>query len=286
MATTSKGFYYPISSDSPDIPTHIQTLATGVDTYFDNKANLASPALTGTPTAPTAAADTNTTQIATTAYVIGQGYAKLASPTLTTPRLANSTTTATSGLLDYNGDIFTATTSGTSTGKGMIPATYWAYSNANSSAITTNTPVAIFPAGARSITLEAAKTYYFKLLLNFTATFTSGTANIQLVPTFSNAPVAINYLSFYIPPTAGNSLATRGTATTATTISPNVTATITNGLITVEGHFQSNATTGGTLQFNAQMSTTGTSTVFNSGSYQQIIKLGTGAPAAVSGTWT
>ena len=33
------------------------------------KADLASPALTGTPTAPTAAADTNTTQVATTAYV-------------------------------------------------------------------------------------------------------------------------------------------------------------------------------------------------------------------------
>jgi hypothetical protein len=35
-------------------------------------APLASPALTGTPTAPTAAADTNTTQIATTAYVQGE----------------------------------------------------------------------------------------------------------------------------------------------------------------------------------------------------------------------
>lgn len=32
----------------------------------------ASPALTGTPTAPTAAADTNTTQLATTAFVVGQ----------------------------------------------------------------------------------------------------------------------------------------------------------------------------------------------------------------------
>jgi hypothetical protein len=36
------------------------------------KAPLASPALTGTPTAPTAAVDTNTTQIATTAMVLGQ----------------------------------------------------------------------------------------------------------------------------------------------------------------------------------------------------------------------
>lgn len=46
--------------------------ATASSTY----APLASPTLTGTPLAPTAAADTNTTQIATTAYVIGQGYLK------------------------------------------------------------------------------------------------------------------------------------------------------------------------------------------------------------------
>lgn len=42
-----------------------------VDTADALKANLASPALTGTPTAPTAAAATNTTQIATTAFTTG-----------------------------------------------------------------------------------------------------------------------------------------------------------------------------------------------------------------------
>jgi len=47
------------------------------------RAALASPTLTGTPLSTTAAVDTNTTQIATTAYVVGQGYAKLASPTFT-----------------------------------------------------------------------------------------------------------------------------------------------------------------------------------------------------------
>lgn len=49
------------------------------------KAPLASPALTGTPTAPTAAADTNTTQIATTAYVQTElgDYAPLAGATFT-----------------------------------------------------------------------------------------------------------------------------------------------------------------------------------------------------------
>ena len=39
------------------------------------KANLASPSLTGTPLSTTAAADTNTTQIATTAFVVGQASA-------------------------------------------------------------------------------------------------------------------------------------------------------------------------------------------------------------------
>lgn len=41
---------------------------------------LTSPALTGTPTAPTAAADTNTTQVATTAFIAGQAGA--ATPTM------------------------------------------------------------------------------------------------------------------------------------------------------------------------------------------------------------
>lgn len=48
-------------------------------------APLASPTFTGTPAAPTAAANTNTTQVATTAFVMTEvgDYAPLASPTLT-----------------------------------------------------------------------------------------------------------------------------------------------------------------------------------------------------------
>jgi hypothetical protein len=40
-----------------------------VQAQLDGKASLASPALTGTPTAPTAAAATSTTQLASTAFV-------------------------------------------------------------------------------------------------------------------------------------------------------------------------------------------------------------------------
>ena len=61
-----------------------------------SRAPLDSPSLTGTPLSITAAVDTNTTQIATTAYVVGQGYAKLASPTFTgTPSLPTGTTAVT-----------------------------------------------------------------------------------------------------------------------------------------------------------------------------------------------
>jgi hypothetical protein len=51
-------------------------------------APLASPALTGTPTAPTAAANTNTTQLATTAFVLGQASS-------TTPNMDGTATIGT-----------------------------------------------------------------------------------------------------------------------------------------------------------------------------------------------
>ena len=53
----------------------------GLQTALDGKAPLASPALTGTPTAPTAASGTNTTQLATTAFVLGTRLDQLAQPT-------------------------------------------------------------------------------------------------------------------------------------------------------------------------------------------------------------
>jgi len=62
---------------------------------------LASPTLTGTPAAPTAAVDTNTTQIATTSYVVTQGYAKLAGPTFTGTLTADNVTV--SGNLTVSG---------------------------------------------------------------------------------------------------------------------------------------------------------------------------------------
>lgn len=61
----------PISNDTQDA-LDLKANTDDVDDALALKAPLASPALTGTPTAPTAAANTNTTQLATTAYVQGE----------------------------------------------------------------------------------------------------------------------------------------------------------------------------------------------------------------------
>ena len=73
--------------------TEIDTEFNNIATAISTKADLASPTLTGTPAAPTATAGTNTTQLATTAFVTtavanassmaSSTYAPLASPALT-----------------------------------------------------------------------------------------------------------------------------------------------------------------------------------------------------------
>lgn len=63
-AITGKPTEFP-----PEAHTHPTSEVTGLDTALGLKAPLADPTFTGTPAAPTAVAATNTTQIATTAFV-------------------------------------------------------------------------------------------------------------------------------------------------------------------------------------------------------------------------
>jgi hypothetical protein len=222
---------------------------------------------------------------------------KIANSSSTVPPIrftngSNSGATVTNNTIDYiNGSLLTLSPEFATAGYGRaaIYAPVWAYSNANSTASTSTTAQALFPTGSRTMTLVAGNNYYFKLLLSFTSTFTSGTSTIQLVPVFSNTPQSINYTSLWLPGTAGNALAVKGTSTTATSISPSITATQTNAGVIIEGNFRANATTGGTLRFDFRMSATGSSTVALSGSYQQIMNLGNlgaNTPAVVSGGWT
>jgi hypothetical protein len=67
--TVNVGGVTPVTSTAWGAITGTLSSQTDLQTALDLKAPLASPALTGTPTAPTATAGTNTTQLATTAFV-------------------------------------------------------------------------------------------------------------------------------------------------------------------------------------------------------------------------
>lgn len=99
---------YPLQTDPVDVASDAEDLADAVETALLAKSPIASPTFTGIPAAPTAGSDTSTTQIATTQFVVNQGYLKSATaastyaplaspaftgnPTATTQTLGNSTT--------------------------------------------------------------------------------------------------------------------------------------------------------------------------------------------------
>ncbi|WP_346429762.1 hypothetical protein, partial [Daejeonella sp. H1SJ63] len=82
-------------------------------TALDLKAPLASPALTGVPTAPTAINGTNTTQVATTAFVT----------TAVTGAAASDATTLATGKIQLAGDLAGTATSPTITNAAVINKT-------------------------------------------------------------------------------------------------------------------------------------------------------------------
>jgi hypothetical protein len=100
-STYTAGTGITITGSSIAADTAVLATVSSQTTALALKANLASPALTGTPTAPTASGGTNTTQLATTAFVTNavSSKANLASPSFTgtptapTAAAGNSSTT-------------------------------------------------------------------------------------------------------------------------------------------------------------------------------------------------
>lgn len=97
-----------------------QSAVTNLTTDLSAKAPLASPTFTGIPAAPTASVDTSTTQIATTAYVVGQGYAKLESPTFTGTPAAPTASPGTNTTQVATTAFVQAAVAGVSGGGGLI----------------------------------------------------------------------------------------------------------------------------------------------------------------------
>lgn len=100
----------PTSATATDLPVFTSTTGGLVDSgvAIATLAPLASPALTGTPTAPTATVGTNTTQVATTAFVLanaGGGGTVIISPTTVSCTTSGSVTVTGTSISTYDKEI-------------------------------------------------------------------------------------------------------------------------------------------------------------------------------------
>lgn len=110
-ATTTVEGKVMLAADADKDSTTKVPPASLVAEWLSSKANLASPAFTGVPTAPTAATGTNSTQLATTAFVTSSTASKanLASPTFTgTPAAPTAASTSNSTQLATTAFVQTA----------------------------------------------------------------------------------------------------------------------------------------------------------------------------------
>lgn len=118
FTTDAKGRVTAVTAVSIAIP---ESAVTNLTTDLAAKAPLASPALTGTPTAPTASANDNSTKIATTAYVDAGDATRASVLTRTAVKTSNYTAVLWDLVpCDTSSATFTVTLPAASGGKGRI----------------------------------------------------------------------------------------------------------------------------------------------------------------------
>ena len=206
---------------------YLNGVTSSIQTQIDSKlatttasstyAPLASPALTGTPTAPTAATDTNTTQVATTAYVVGQGYLKtatasstyapLVTPSLIRPVLTSAFETnsvsATQATGTVNVDIATAAVHYYTSNA----AANWTFNFRGNGSTTLNSILSVGQSATVAFLVTNGSTAYYPTAFQIDGvTLTAGTAvkwQGGTAPSFGNAN-SIDSYTFTIVKTAAS----------------------------------------------------------------------------------
>lgn len=242
-------------SRTPLTHSHPESDVTSLVTDLGLKAPLASPTLTGTPLAPTAAVDTNTTQIASTAFVIGQGYAKLASPALT------GTPTAPTAAVDTNTTQVASTAYVVAQGylKSATAASTYA---PLASPTLTGTPLAPTAAGGTNTTQIASTAF---VIARTPIDGAAGTASLRTLGATGTTAAAGNDSRFH---TQGTDLGTTsttfflvGTASTDVLLKKSASGEISARLGNDSGYA---AVQTGALTVNGNFTVTGTTTSINS----------------------
>jgi hypothetical protein len=203
-------------------PTFTGTVTIPAGASISGFAPLASPTFTGAPLSTTAAVDTNTTQIATTAYVVGQGYAKLASPTfLGTPSLPTGTTGVTQSAGNNTNALATTAFVTTAVSGAGVPydlsaASAGTYSNSQvifryiaPRAVTITSTGSYFKCvTASSGTVTAAVAQSGSASTSFNVTFSVAGGTTGSVPTGTTIAMAVgDILTVTMPASANSSLA-------------------------------------------------------------------------------
>lgn len=189
-------------------------------------------------------------------------------------------TTPAAGSFEYDGNAF-YTTDDVTGGRGFIPSVHYFRLTADGAAA--GPAIANYFGATSGVSLDNNIFYEVEANLFFTKT-TAGTVTFTM--TFSNAPV--NNEAWYVGTPVGG-VGTVGTAQTAALVKSVATAgalPVTGSLTTAVNHqytlramFQTNATTGGTL--NLQITSSAGTVTPLTGSYYKITRL----PSANSGTF-
>ena len=183
------------------LPVNMLPLGTGVGTFLatPSSANLAaamtdetgtgavvfaaSPTFTGTPAGPTAATDTNTTQLATTAYVVGQGYVKT----------GGALGTPTSGTLTSCTGLPAAGVVGTAGVLSVVGA--WTKSQSSTPVTLTSTTASI--AVDASLSNTFTHTFTEATTLANPSNLVAGTAFVILFTQHASSPKTLAFGSYY-----------------------------------------------------------------------------------------
>jgi hypothetical protein len=237
---------------------------TGLDTALAGKVGTASPTFTGTVTLPT--------QVAGTAGLIYPPGAYLSTPA--------------AGAIEMDAEGLYVTPN-TDFGRRRIKAQAVVCSQANSGAATTTTLVNCFAAANDVLSsLAANHTYKVRGVLFFQSTFTSGTPNLRIAWTFSNAPTVIKYTFKTMTATAGTALARTGlvTSAAATQVTANVTSTL-QYAVEIDMFIVTHASAASTFTPQFSMSVTGVSMVCAQGSYLEVEEYGSSTATLIAGGW-
>lgn len=204
---------------------YVSGVTSAVQTQLNAKSPLASPALTGTPTAPTASAGTNTTQVATTAFVLANS-APLASPALTgTPTAptasvgTNTTQIATTAFVLANSGGMTllgtlTTTSGSTQTLSSLVLTSYKYLHFEFKGVSHN----VTGPGGSTISVGSASV----LVGSDGADTLYGSVVVTLSGGLASSSLSITSLSTASTPTLRNGGSGYSTATTSVSVSTSV----------------------------------------------------------------